>query len=283
MDIALTLALFERISGAPFDSAGRPQLRADGTPNNRHGSYGVRLPAPKTLAALRQSLASDNGGGLRPWGRGFEQTAYQPVRVQVDGVDGLRNDQVWPSVSIVETDILPGTDPYLFNDPIEETSGTATITNPITGQTFTGTDRVRSRRHPDPYNMVYTIGVFAKSSVERALLSRSVLYILGMKGAISVEKPDGTFRMVDYFFDRTAMVNQGEAYNPKTGLIETEDRHLAAHHTYIFETHLDNSVQGFGTHDFGAWETTILSRLLEIQSTDGTIWTGLEDLEAMRT
>lgn len=282
MDLALTLALFERLSGAPLDSERRTRLQANGTPVNRHGSYGVRIPVPKTVQALRQALASDNPAGVRLWGRGLEQTTYQPVLVQVDGVDGKRNDEVWPCVTIVETDILPGSDPYFYRDPIEETTGVATITNPITGGTTTGTDQVRTRRHPDPYNVVYTVGAFARSSIERNLLTRAILYILGPKGAISVENPDGTYRMVDYSHDRTAYVNQGEAYNPKRGSVATEDQHMAAHLTYVFETHLDNSAQGFGTHDWSSWENTILTRILEIQSTDGQIWEGRVNLETMR-
>lgn len=280
MDPALTLAIFEILTGAPYDSHGRP-VTVDGVPRNRHRSFGVRIPVSKTDPA-RPSLASDNPAGLRMWARGYEQNLYRQVKVQLDGVDGKRNDEIWPCVTVVETDTMIGTDPYVYNDPFEARQGTVSVVNPNTGFSLDGTDQIRTRRHPDPYNVVYTIGAYSKDMIERSWIVRSILYILGHKGAISVERPDGSFRMVDYVLDRAAYFNQGEAYNPKRGAGEGEEQHLSTYLTYIFETHLDNSFQGFGTLDWGPWEETITQRVAEISSYDGGIWEGRINLETLR-
>ena len=110
-------------------------------------------------------------------------------------------------------------------------------------------------------------------------LERCFLDIWNVKGAISVERADGTFKGVDYQLERVAFFDQGEMFNPKTGIGPTEERHLSRAFTIQFETYLDNSVQGFGTNDFNDPIPSILNRIVTIQDFIGQYSDGPLTLE----
>ena len=283
MDPALILALFERLTGYPLDSQGRAMVHpTTGLPVNRHGSYGMRIPTPKETTS-NTALSTDNPAALRLFGRGFHSNVYTPVPVYMEGPEAVRYENVWPSVSFVESDIIPNAgDPYVYYDPMVDRVGEATITHPITGEVTRGTNQIVMRAHPEPFVQMFTIKTYSKDPIERDLLNRALLYALKTKGAISVEQGNGEFRMVDYFLDRTAFFDQGEAFSPRAGTGPTHDRYLCTAFTYLFETHLDNSVQGFGTLDFEAPQDTILQRVLEIKGTQDRLWDGRNDLETLR-
>lgn len=202
----------------------------------------------------------------------------------MEGTDARAYENVWPCVTFVESDIIPetGADPYIYDDPIGFFQGTATIDNPVTDYTLSGNGELVTRRHPESFVQMFTIRAFSKDPIELAWIVRSILYTLKKKGAISVENADGTFRMVDYYLDRVAYFDQGEMFNPKTGVGPTEDRYLSRAFTYMFETHLDNSVQGFGTLDWSDPVPTITQRIMELSATQDRIWEGRIDLESHR-
>lgn len=278
MDPALTLAIFEKLTGFPFDNSQRPVL--DPTtllPTNRHKSFGMRIPVP-SVNVSRGALSTDNPSALRLWGRGYQKDLYMPIVVHMEGPDAKKYEDVWPSVSFVESDILPGKDPYIYRDPIGVLSGDATITSHLTGATETGPNQGMFRKHPTPWNVVYTVRMFSRNPVEIQWMERCFLDMWDVKGAISVERADGQFRMVDYEMERVAFFDQGEGFNPKTGVGPTEDRHLSRAFTLMFETYLDNTVQGFGTQDWTGPEYTVLERIMEIQGKVDMFWEGRRNL-----
>lgn len=265
MDPSLTLAIFEKLSGFPFDAGGRVQIDATTRrPVNRHGSWGMRYPVPKNTVS-KSAPSTDNPAGLKLWGRGYQQNLYTPLPVYMEGADAKKYADVFPSLSFVESDILPGTDPYLYFDPIGVFNGTAEIENPATGYVEEGPDTVTLRKHPTPWDVVYTFRLYSRDPIEIIWLERCFLDMWNVKGALSVERADGTFQGVDYTMERVAFFDQGEMFNPKTGIGGTEDRHLSRAFTIKFETYLDNTVQGFGTNDFEDPVPSILERLVTIK------------------
>jgi hypothetical protein len=283
MDPALVLALFERLTGYPLDSTGRPMVDpATGRPVNRHGSYGIRFPTPRETVSST-ALSTDNPSALRLFGRGFHSNVYNQVPVFMEGPDSVRFEDVWPCVSFVESDIVPNAgDPFVYYDPIVDRSGSATVTNDVNDYELTGADQIITRAHPEPFLQMVTIKVYSKDPVERTFINRAVLHAMKTKSAISVEQGDGSFRMIDYFLDRVAYFDQGEAFSPNTATGPTHDRYLCTAFTYMFETHLDNSVQGFGTLDIQEPQDTILHRILEIRGHQERLFDGRVDLEGFR-
>lgn len=272
MDPSLTLAIFEKMTGFPFDQGGRPVL--DPTtrkPSNRHKSWGMRYPTPIN-AVSKTAPSTDNPAGLRLWSRGYHQNLYTPVPVYMEGADAKRYQDVFPSVSFVESDILTGGDPYLYFDPIGYTQGSDIISVPETGYTEEGPAELIQRKHPDPWDVVYTFRIYSTDPIEIQWLERCFLDMWGPKGAILVERANGEFDGVDYVMERVAFFDQGEMFNPKAGIGPTEERHLSRAFTIRFETHMDNSVQGFGTNDFEDPIPSILERIMEIKDVQGR-WT----------
>jgi hypothetical protein len=256
MDPSLTLAVFEKLTGFPFDAGGRPVIDpVTRRPVNRHRSWGMRFPTPK-FSNSKTAPSTDNPSGLRMWDRGYNRNLHTPVVVYMEGSDAKRYEDVFPSLSFVESDIMVGKDPYLFDDPIGYTEGMAVITNPATGYTEEGPGELHYRKHPTPWDVIYTFRLYSRDPVEIQWLERCFLDMWGTKGSISVERADGTLQGVDYELERVAFFDQGEMFNPKTGIGDSEDRHLSRAFTIKFETYLDNTVQGFGTND---WDTPLPS------------------------
>lgn len=276
MDVALTLALFQRLTGYPLDSQGNPLLNTDGSPRNRNGSYGIRIPAP-LMTVSQGAPSTQTPDAVRLWGRGYHQNSYIQVPVWFGGTDFKKHDQVWPCVSFVESDLIPGGDPYLYDDPIVYGEGSATVGNEDTGYTETGPDVLHSRKHPEPWTIQYTIRLYSKDPVEIQWLERALIICLGQKGALTVEQADGTFRTVDYRCARVAFFDQGEMFNPESSEGSNRDSYLTRAFTFVCEANVDNTVQGFGTLDWSQ-EQTVLHRILELSDLQERIWEGRQEL-----
>lgn len=272
MDPALTFAIFRRLTGYPLDARGNPLIVAGTSPpqpQNIDGKWGIRLPVRRggTTPVL---LDSHNPDSLRLWGRGYEVQSYRQVPVCYEGPDSKRWEDVFPRVAFVVSGLETGTDPFIYDpdddDGIGIDVGTQTITNPVTGTTRETTDHRSVRRNPEPWDVTFTITMYAKDPIEIQLLERSVLQHFGQMGAILVEQLDGTMQTRDYRFERYIVMDQGETYDPAKGLGPTGDAFLKRGLVFVFETFLDNSIAegGFGSPPYTDYPT-VLERLMDVR------------------
>lgn len=267
MDPALAFAVFRRLTGYPCDAKGHPLLDpATGLPLNIEGSRGLRVPMAKQAAA---SIVPDSAtqDAFRFGARGFHGNQYVQVPVYFEGTDTKRWRNVFPSCSISVSDVQLGGDPYLFDpdeqDGIGEDSGENTITNSVTGYSFTTPAQRITRKSPEPWDVFITFSLLETDTFKMMMLERAFLALFKQKGAIEVEQLDGTFRALDLFFDRYAVMDQGEPYDPQQGTSEEARAFLKRSYTFRCETSHDNSVAGFNTYDFTT-QYMIESRTLEM-------------------
>lgn len=273
MDAALIRAIFERLTGYPVDSQGRALLDSNRKPQNVHGSYGLRIPMRKKGVTTAQSdiPATGNSAALRPHGAGFEQHGYNVVPVFFQGTDGRKFPHVFPSCSFNYSGLSK--QPYAINntgavddDPIdEESTETDTITSASTGEEIVVPSYLRRRKHPDMLVMEVAISVYSRDPVELILLDAALLYIFPLRGAIQVTLADGSTTMADYWWERYAVMDRGEAFDPAMGVGPEVDGYLKRTHVYSFETLLDNSVNGFGTYDIEQF-STILQTIVDFET-----------------
>lgn len=271
MDPALLFAIFRRLTGYPLDSQGRPLVDDKGLPQNRDGKFGLRIPAKKsTTSGPISPQGTATPEAWRFGTRGYEPNNYVQVPVHAEGIDTKRWETVFPSASFTISDVQPGGDPYIYDphdgeDGIGQDSGTATVTNPVTGYTMAVPDHRTVRANPEPWDVYVTVSLYARDIFQMAHLERALLVLFPQKGAIDVEQLDGTFRTLDCFFVRYSVMDQGEPYDPVEGVGPQGDSFVKRAYTWKIETSLDNSVSGFGTYDF-VTQQMILQRIVDLET-----------------
>lgn len=271
MDLALAFAIFRRLTGYPLDAQGRPRSTSMGVPENIDGCFGLRIPQRKTSPAGTASKILSTGApdALRLYARGFEQHGYVQVPVFFQGVDRRKFAGIYPACFFNYSGLDLG-EQYVQDqgneptDGIESTSGTRTIVSSPTGTEREVPDLILKRKHPNHWNVEMSISLESRDPIELMMLDAALLRIFPRFGGIKVERADGTSAHIDFWWSRYAVMDQGEAFNPAVGEGAEVDAALRRTHTYVFETWLDNSVNGFGSYDIVEAET-VLQRILELQ------------------
>lgn len=281
---ALTLAIFEKLTGYPFDSEGRPMLNSETQePANRHNSRGMRIPTPID-PSTRGVLSTDHPSAIRLWGEGYAREATTHVKVFHYGVNSSDWRETLPSVSFQPTDLQVGGLPYYSpTDHVREPTGDISESfNPATGTVLYGPTRRTKRTNPEPFTLYYAITLRAAFPTELEWLERCLLKLFGAKGMILVERSNNDYGPVNYSLERVAFIDRGEGYNVNANQGPTEDRSLMRVYTYAFQTSLDNFVPGWLTDEIPS-ENTILHRILEITNLQTKLSTGRLDLETLRS
>ncbi len=272
LSLACDLAIFKRLTGHPLDSQGRP-VRDPVThiPINRHvigppngsdetlaPSYGVRIPTPKGPTGL--DLKTNNPDAIKLYDAGFHRDDYRQVPVFWDGTTGREWDGIWPCVVFgqsgeIEHDVYTY---YADIDQVDLSAGTAILddgTTEVPAGYFTS---------PQPEQSIYTyvIKAYAKNRVEMSLLDDQIKRLFPQKGAILVERADGS--LVPFDMIRGAVDDISPRGSDKEKALIGDQRFYAKAYNYRIEAYGDYTVRGFGDQFSQEKTSVILTHVMEM-------------------
>jgi hypothetical protein len=276
--LAVDLAIFERLVGAPIDGNGNPVLDAKGIPVNRllvapplspYGrlpSYGVRIPMLTQPRDTRRAFSSKNGNTIKM--NDYSRTAFMKVPVFPESLSGADYQDLWPVVTFYWMDESFNSETYIYADPIEMkdvSAPTEQVVNRNGEVVASGPTRMKYMAHPDAYDLLYVIRVWSKDKIELRLICDSVKKLFPARGVLEVERADGTKAALDMFMEGVDNFDVGGAEIAETG--EGEQRGYSRAFVYRIEAYVDNTV------DTNAmWvEDTVRSRILELTNLQGTL------------
>lgn len=183
-----------------------------------HEAIGYALLGIDPAAPLSVRSELDLGGKLRGMlARAFDGAKTEPAKAQPlllgkrqwrssTGVRieipvyhiaprGHRASDTWPCVSYELTGFEFAPERYIykadtFRTPVKSSMTTVTIN----GKTVVGPSLVSVRENPDPYDLIFSIDVWAKHDHDALLLNKSVLEVFPARGALKAVQQDGTAR-----------------------------------------------------------------------------------------
>lgn len=273
--LAVELALYERLVGAPLDSTGKPQVGRDGVPVNRHligppnapenmnrlPSYGVRIPLvmnPRPMAELKPALRV----------RDFSRTSFKTIPVFPVNQNGVDWADIWPCVSFYWMDEEPNASTYIYADPFITDAPTAPVVNVVNRNDVTiasGKLRSKYRQHPDAYDLYFLIRAWSKNVHELMMICNSIKELFPMRTALEVEQADGTRAVFDMMLER--IENLDTNTRELDAVMESEQRGFSRGFVYKIESYVDNTADAFST-----WEDTVIrSRILELANQQASI------------
>jgi hypothetical protein len=277
--LAVDLALFELLTGAPLDSEGRPRLGDDGLPVNRNSvrgpekggglapSWGIRIPMLKHPQHASPGLSTKRPDAVRPFSLGFTPNAYKWVPVFNENVEGRAWEDVWPCVTFryLDADFDGSVSPY--HDPFQEPYGAKVDLKNQHGEVVqSGQTQVKVRRHPEAWPVTYQVRVWTKNGTELHLIEKAVRTLFTARGVLFVPQADGARLPFDMLF--TGYENLDQMGNEVKMVAGQEQRYLSRAFNYQIEAYEDNTTNEFGTNDV-SYETVVYQRILEMQQLMG--------------
>lgn len=293
--LAIDLAIYERLVGAPLDSNGRPKLDANGIPVNRSivaaashvtprlPSYGVRLPAIRQGVDGSRGATGHNVAPLHPV-KDFRYVAPRQVPVFPLNVEGRDWRVIFPCVAFYwyETDFDPST--FIYDDPFCSVDPSAPIVSSQeapAGQITQGSTRNKFSNHPDAYTETYIIRVWAKSLHEIKLLVSEIRRIFPARGVLEVERASGGKMPLDMILDR---IENLDTNGPDVPMSQNsaEDRFFSRAFVYRVESYedLDGGFDSVGPGctanvSQAQWfDGTIQQRILELADAQDNLQSG---------
>lgn len=279
--LAIDLALFEKLSGAPLDSKGRPELDDNKVPVNRtvigpvgcnlpethetlKPSYGVRIPLPKRPQKDSSfGLKGTQQSRLKLFDQGWEPHTFTQVPIFDINIEGRQWEDVFPRVSYYWSDLDFEPDTYVYADPIVSLiGGNASISSDFVGEIQTGKSKQSVRPHPESWNFTYVIRTYAKTLWETMWMCRQIVHLFKARDALLVRQADGSTRAFDMIYQSHANLDTGERDIPMSRESK-EQRFFSRAFYYTIEGYIDNSVNGFGTEDIFE-RNVILHRMLKM-------------------
>lgn len=249
-DLALILAIFEKLTGAPLDSSGVPLRSPDGELLNRQKSLGLRVPAPAHPADGR--VLSTRFPWLGLFSEGYQQHSNVPVRCQFAGIQGTDWDDVFPSCSFNVLDYAPAE--VLFNHEAESHSVAQGDYNDPDGVPVRDLRPAAGR-----WNITVVFTLRARDPFELALLCHNFRDLWNVHGSVFMRTSDGGEVPAPYEFLRYSAMDGGEFMNAE----RTTDGHSPrqAHLTYEFRgVPVDNASNGYGSDS--VYTTELIQQVL---------------------
>ena len=271
-------AIYKRLTGYPLDSQGRPLLGADNVPVNREvigppdmypnekilnpvtlemepqyplmPSYGVRLPLLKAPSRPGEGLITNNPSATRAL-EGYHTNSIRQVPVFDLNAEGREWSKIWPCVTFKM--LQPEFDPrvYIYHDPFgaeDLESPRVDIRNKYGDIIKSGYDKSTRRPHPESWVAEWAIVARSKSQVELALLCSEIIKLFPARGALLVDRIDGTRQAVDMIYRRSESDDEGGDRTFGTASPDNQ-RGLARAFIYAVELYFDNSGDSFGVQD----------------------------------
>lgn len=268
--LAVDLAIFKRLVGAPLDSLGRPEVDANQVPVNRllpgpvrlrgvpQPSYGMRIPVAR-YDLKTFDLKSTSPETVKVYADGFYQDVYTQVPVFWEGTNARDWDSVFPSVIFGNTGTLTS-DVYVAADDI-------VIPDPAAGtQLLEDGTEVPSgfivSPHPEQQISLYALKVFAKTRSELVLLCAQLERLFPQRTALYVERADGTVLP----FDMIRISEDDLSLRPtdKEKSFMGDERFYGRAYNYKVEGYKDFESSGFGDQFSQQREATILSYVMAL-------------------
>lgn len=281
-NLAIDLAIFERLVGAPLDKEGRPQADSKGVPINRlivpppltaaaeagerYPSYGVRIPKLPRGRDTKRAFSSKNSNNVNL--NDFSKGVFAQVPVFAESIDGVDYQDLWPVVTFYWMDEEFNADTYMYADPIDEvdpTAPTAQILNRQGEVIAQRKTRSRKRAHPEPVDHVYAIRVWSKDLVELRLLCEAVKKLFPARGVLEVEQWNGVKAPYDMFQQAVENFDYGGINVSESS--EGEQHGYSRAYIYRIEAYQDNTIdtQAVWTED------TVRTRILELANRQGVL------------
>jgi hypothetical protein len=292
--LAVDLAIFERLVGAPLEGTGKPKVDAKGVPINRLlvapplsmqtrlPSYGIRIPELIKPRDTKRAFSSKNSVNIKM--NDFSRTAFKQIPVFPESIQGEDYQDLWPVVTFYWMDESFNSSTYLYADPIEypdPSAPTVTAYKRNGDIAASGPTRIKSVAHPDAYDLTYVIRVWSKDKIELRFICEAIKRLFPARGVLEVERWDGTKMALDMMSEGVDNFDVGGAEVAETG--EGEQTGYSRAFVYRVEAYSDNTIDTQST-----WvEDTVQSRILELAKHQGTLAQaeGLVDLlevEAVR-
>jgi len=301
MNLAIDLAIFERLTGAPLDSKGYPQLDKNRIPTNRSvigppnslgpdalkaetdegadlianlfPSYGIRIPVQKKGQEISGGLSTQNPQALKLFEDGWKNHAFRQVPIFNRNIEGRKFEDVWPCIVFYWSDMDFDESTFVFDDPFcgpTADSAEQQVQQPD-GTIVTGNAPLTQwRSHPDPWSPQYTIRTYSKNLFETLWMVRGIQQLFRPRGGLIVKQADGTDLVVDMLYDSFQNMDVG-TYDLASSESPKEQSYYSRAFTYTIEGYLDNTIpegseNGFGLNPGDSWITqdTIRQRCLEL-------------------
>jgi hypothetical protein len=261
--LAVELALYERLTGAPVDAHGRPMADSAGVPTNRHliapplsrverlPSYGVRIPNVRPERII-SGATGRNKDLLSTW---------RQIPVFHENLEGEAFANTWPAVSFYWLDEAFNASTYNYADHNLEPDPGAPQVNVLnrTGLVIShGPTRGRYYPRPDPYDLTYMIRGWAKDATEIRLICESIKRLFPARTALEVGLSDGSRAVFDMILeDIQNLDSTGQEIDVA---VEAEQRGYSRGFIYRIESYQDNTLDKEQTWS----EETVRNRLLEL-------------------
>lgn len=290
--LAIDLAIWERLTGAPLDKNGNPVVDDNGIPVNRHlpglintepneveasngvvgppprPSYGVRIPVlnhhiHKTRMPYKVPNTNHNAVSPPRLATDFAKHNYVAVPVYPQNIEGLDLSSVWPAVTFNWLDSFPDTVSTTYGDYGMVPAPNAAI---ITKDGVTGADRRIYLPTPEAFVATVMIRVYAKNSTDLKLICDCIHRLFPNHTALLVELADGSKRSFSMSLLGVENLDFGGRENSRT---LSNERELSRGFIYEISGFVDNSLASTSDGGLGQQPAEqhgiILERWLELQ------------------
>lgn len=270
--LAVDLAVFERLTGAPLDAKGRPVLDNSGVPKNRSvigppkrgalPSYGIVLPVLKAPHDNANMLTTKDPDAVRLFEDGYDPQAVRQVPIFDENLDARKWDEVWPCVSFRWRSHDFDEKSFIYTDPFNEvhTKGV-----PVTVDGVAGKKTTRVRPEPMGWKMEYVLTAYSKTRMELGLICEQLQRLFPPRGALTVRQMDGSTITVDMLLTRTENLDQQGSDGAMKSLGLQEQEYLARAYTFSVEMYDDTTDNKFGFHDIYTTKV-VTERVLELKT-----------------
>lgn len=280
--LAVDLAIFERLVGAPLDRHGNPKTDEDGIPVNRLivapptselgriPSYGARIPLLKSARDGRRGPTRKSQKPFLPY-QDWNFHSSKSVPVFPINLEGMKWPEVWPAITYYWIDEEFNADTFLYADPFcnaESTAPDVPVTNRNDKVIAEGPDRLAFRAMPDGYDLIYVIRAYSKDFSEMKWTCDAIRKLFPARGVLEVEQASGEKLAFDMLLERIDNLDEGGQEIGRS-LEENDERAFSRGFVYRIESYVDNT----SPFDTGAsWEgDTILTRILELANLQGQL------------
>lgn len=294
--LAIDLAIWERLVGAPLDDKGRPVVDENNVPVNRlvpgwintepneaeeaagivgpppRPSYGVRIPMMLSSQAqhrMSYSLPNTSMNAQRPprVTTDFAPHNYLHVPVYPQNIEGIDLAQVWPAVTFywMDTYIVPELSPYGDYGYYPAVNAADVALNIPGEEPIVGKDRLVYIPTGDAFTSVMAIRVYSKYDHEIKLICDCIHRIFPTRTSLFVERADGS---TVAFAMSLVGVDNLDRFNINIPKTIHRDREFSRAFVYEVSGTIDNTMMlndgGFG-QTVGQEDNVILERWLEMQ------------------
>jgi hypothetical protein len=270
--LAADLAIFERLTGAPLDSKGRPKVDSAGVPVNRNvigppkrgmlPSYGIVLPMAKHPNDQLNTLTTNDPDAVRLFEKGYDPAGFRQVPIFDENLEARQWADVWPCVTFRWRGHDFDESTFIYSDPFAPFNPRG-VPVTVNGETQVKTRLVRPQ--PMGWKLEYTITAYAKSRMELGMICEQIQRLFPPRGALVMKQMDGTEITCDMLLQRTVNLDLQGADGALKSMGAQEQSYLARGYVFEIEAYDDNTANRFGSRDIYSTQV-VTERVLELKT-----------------